>query len=68
MKNKSLFKAAKNHFKSYPKGTIELDYEHIDPKTGVIGVAVFNYKNFKFEMKYAAKNNITIIKATFRIY
>lgn len=62
----NLFKAAKHHFKRYPNGSISLDYENIDPKTGCIGVTIFKYKDFKFEYNYAQKNNINIIKFTFK--
>ena len=63
----NLLKTAKQHLKNYPNGSIEIDYQTMDPQTGVISCKLFNYKSFKFELNYAIKNNIHIKAIKFNI-
>lgn len=63
---RKMLKAAKNHFKQYPDGSIEIDYEEPIPCSGEIGTTCFDYKTFKFELSYAVSQHTVITALTFK--
>jgi hypothetical protein len=62
----TMLKAAKNHFKQYPSGSIEISYAAPIPCSGEIGTVCFDYRTFKFELGYAASQNAVITALTFK--